>query len=538
MSPPKAAHPSARQLERDLLESRQIFKVVFERSPAGITVTDQHERITAWNPMVEKMLGMDRKDLFNKPVQDLYSPDEWKRMRDLQIRKHGMLADIATKVIRKDGTMLDVNTSIAVLKDNDGHVMGAIGIMHDMTRQKMVEEQLMQAKLAAEQANIAKSVFLANMSHEVRTPMNAVIGMLDLTLDTALNDEQKDNLEVAKDAADSLLGLINDILDLSRAEAGKIVVEEIEINVPDIVKNVGKGLSVLARNKGIDLMWNVDAGIPRQLVGDPVRLRQVLVNLVNNAIKFTHKGQVQVNAKLESLTAKDCVVRFEVMDQGIGIPKKNLATIFDVFTEAHNTTARRYGGTGLGLAICKKIVEMMRGAIWVESTEGKGSMFYFTIIFGVDPDLIRHPAHGQARGQAAAQDNLPDEVRHLRVLLAEDNVVNQRVAVKTLEKFGWSVHVAGDGQEVLDILNKQAFDVILMDDQMPLLTGMEATQVIRREEKQTGQHIPIIAMTANAMSGDREKYLAIGMDGYVSKPIDRQVLYQEIVHLVTQRLKE
>jgi len=209
-----------------------------------------------------------------------------------------------------------------------------------------------------------------------------------------------------------------------------------------------------------------------------------------------------------------------------------------VFTEAHNTTARRYGGTGLGLAICKKIVEMMRGAIWVESTEGKGSMFYFTIIFGVDPDLIRHPAHGQARGQAAAQDNLPDEVRHLRVLLAEDNVVNQRVAVKTLEKFGWSVHVAGDGQEVLDILNKQAFDVILMDDQMPVLTGVEATQVIRREEKQTGQHIPIIAMTANAMSGDREKYLAIGMDGYVSKPIDRQVLHQEIVHLVTQRLKQ
>ena len=529
MSTPKAAHPSAQQ---------QIFKVVFERSPTGITVTDQHERITAWNPMAEKMLGMDRKDLFNKPVQDLYTPDEWKRMRDLQIRKHGMLADIATKVIRKDGTMLDVNTSIAVLKDNDGHVMGAIGIMHDMSRQKMVEEQLMQAKLAAEQANIAKSVFLANMSHEVRTPMNAIIGMLDLTLDTALNDEQKDNLEVAKDAADNLLSLINDILDLSRAEAGKVVVEEIEINAPDIVKNVGKGLSVLARNKGIDLMWNVDAGIPRQLVGDPVRLRQVLVNLVNNAIKFTHKGQVQVNAKMESLTAKDCVVKFEVIDQGIGIPKKNLATIFDVFTEAHNTTARRYGGTGLGLAICKKIDEMMRGAIWVESTEGKGSMFYFTIIFGVNPDLIQHPGHSQARGQAVTQDSLPDEMKHLRVLLAEDNVVNQRVAVKMLEKFGWSVHIAGDGQEVLDILNKQAFDVILMDDQMPLLTGVETTQVIRREEKQTGQHIPIIAMTANAMSGDREKYLAIGMDGYVSKPIDRQVLHQEIVHLVTQRLKE
>lgn len=534
---PKHVHPPVRQLERDLIESRQLFKVVFDRSPAAITVTDKDERIIAWNPMAEKILDMGRKELFNKPVKDLYPPQEWERMRALQIRKHGMLTDIATKIIRKDGTVLDVNTSISVLKDDSGNIVGAIGIVHDMTRQKMVEDQLIQAKLAAETANTAKSVFLAKMSHEVRTPMNAIIGMLDLTLDTQLDEEQRDNLKAAKDAADHLLSLINDILDLSRAEAGKVVVEEIEINAPDIVKNVGKGLLVLARNKSIDLLWCVDPAIPRQLVGDPVRLRQVLVNLVNNAIKFTHKGKVQISAKLDSLTSKDCVVKFEIMDQGIGIPQKNLETIFDVFTEAHNTTARRYGGTGLGLAICKKIVEMMRGAIWVESVEGQGSVFHFTIIFGVQPGLIPHQEANQAYGKTSDPGEVPDEVRHLRILLVEDNTVNQRVAVKTLEKFGWSVHVAGNGQQALDVLNTQTFDVILMDDQMPVLSGVETTQVIRREEKHTGHHIPIIAMTANAMAGDRERYLATGMDGYVSKPIDRNALYQEIVNLVMQRLK-
>ncbi len=533
----KSSRQPVLQLERDLIESKQLFKIVFDRSPAAITVTDKDERITAWNPMTEKMLGMDRKDLFNKPVKDLYPPQEWVRMRALQIRKSGMLADIATKLIRKDGTILDINTSISVLKDDNGNIVGAIGIMHDMTRQKMVEEQLMQAKLAAESANTAKSVFLAKMSHEVRTPMNAIIGMMDLTLDTQLNEEQKDNLKVAKDAADNLLSLINDILDLSRAEAGKVVIEDIEINAPDIVKNVCKGLSVLSRNKGIDLVWEIDPKIPHRLVGDPVRLRQVLINLTNNAVKFTHKGKVQVSAKLDSITEKDCAVKFEVTDQGIGIPHKNVATIFDVFTEAHNTTARRYGGTGLGLAICKKIVEMMRGAIWVESVEGKGSTFHFTLIFGVSTPLKTSTSAEAARSGGGVEGETPAELKHLRVLLAEDNVINQRVAVKTLEKFGWSVKVAADGQEALNILNTQGFDVILTDDQMPVLTGIEMTQVIRREEKQTGQHIPIVVMTANAMAGDREKYLSAGMDGYVSKPIDRNALYQEIAELVIQRLK-
>lgn len=523
-------------LERAINESREIFKVVFEHSPAAITVTDKDERIMAWNPMAEKLLGMSRKDLFNKPVHELYPDDEWKRMRELNIRKTGMLSDIATKVVCKDGKLLDVNASISVLKDNHGRIMGAIGILHDMSRQKKVEEQMLQARMSAEEANNAKSVFLAKMSHEVRTPMNAIIGMLDLTLDTRLTEEQQENLKVAKDAAANLLSLINDILDLSRAEAGKVVIEELEIQVADIVKNVCKALAVLARHKGIDVLWTIDPKIPRLLIGDPVRLRQVLLNIVSNAVKFTNKGHVKVGVVLESINGKDCMLRFEVVDQGIGIPAKNLATIFDVFTEAHNTTARRYGGTGLGLAICKKLVEMMRGSLSVDSIEGKGSTFTFSIIFGIKQGALGRPGVDTAAEEEAG-NALPEELKDLRILVVEDNAVNLRIAVKTLEKFGWKAKTAAHGQEALDCMNKETFDVILMDDQMPVLGGIETTAVIRREEKQTGMHLPIIAMTANAMAGDREKYLAAGMDGYVSKPIDRNLLYEEIIKLVTQRLK-
>ncbi|MDE2027196.1 MAG: PAS domain S-box protein [Candidatus Omnitrophica bacterium] len=648
------------QLEQDLIESKQLFKIVFENSPSAITVTDSKERIVAWNSMAEKMLGMSRDDLFNKPVSILYPPKEWKRFRSLNIRHHGMLSNIDTKVICKDGTLLDVSASISVLKDSRGKVVGSIGILNDITREKLAEHQLresenklriildnsaaaitvtdekerivswnkfaeqlfgmdvkelllrpvntlyppeewkairslnirqsgfkhhletrairkdgsiidvdlsvnilkdeqgnivgsvgmlqditeqkrakeliVQAKLAAEEANTAKSIFLAKMSHEVRTPMNAIIGMIDLTLDTPLNEEQQDNLKVAKDAADNLLSLINDILDLSRAQAGKVVIEDLEINVPDIVKNVCKGLMVLARNKGIDVVWTIDPAIPRILVGDPVRLRQVLVNLINNAVKFTHKGKVQVNVKVKALGEKDCELAFEVIDNGIGISPKNLPHIFDVFTDAHNATARRYGGTGLGLAICKKIVEMMRGHIEVDSKEGEGSAFRFDIIFGYKPDVFAGAPVEQKPSQEAGPA-LPPELVNLRILLAEDNMVNQRIATKILEKLGWKVTAVANGQEVLNVLNNQTFDVILMDDNMPVLGGLETVQVIRREEKQTGLHVPVIAMTANAMAGDRERYLAGGMDGYVSKPIDRQLLYQEIVSLVTQRLK-
>ena len=391
------------QLEKDFLSLNSFLRSFLSILPQAIMVTDSQERIVAWNPMAEKMLGMKREDLFNKPVSFLYPPKEWKRIRSLNICHRGMLSNIDTKVICKDGSLLDVSPSVSVLKDSKGKMIGSIVLFQDITERKRANELILQAKLAAEEANNAKSIFLAKMSHEVRTPMNAIIGMIDLTLDTPLNEEQKDNLKVAKDAADHLLSLINDILDLSRAQAGKVVIEEIEINVPDIVKNVCKGLMVLARNKGVDVVWSIDPGIPRLLIGDPVRLRQVIVNLVNNAIKFTHKGKVHVNVKKKSMTGKDCQVVFEVIDSGIGISPKNLPHIFDLFTDVHNTTARRYGGTGLGLSICKKIVEMMGGSLEVESVEGRGSTFRFSIIFGYKPGLFGNAGGVQsAKAETAA----------------------------------------------------------------------------------------------------------------------------------------
>lgn len=528
------ANPYPQHNEDDIHQQKEMFRIVFEHSPSAIIVMDSQERVVVWNKMAEKMLGMDKQALFNKPIKEVYFQEEWARIRAMGLRSKGALSDVVTKVVRADGTSVDVNASFSVLTNAEDDIIGSIGIMIDITRQKEIETELVQAKLTAEEANHAKSVFLAKMSHEVRTPMNAILGMLDLTLDTHLTEEQKDNLVVAKDAAQSLLSLINDILDLSRAEAGKVVIEEMEIQVQDVIKNVCKGLSVLARNKGIDLVWNLDPKIPRVLIGDAVRIRQVFTNLISNAIKFTHQGKVEVEAVVESLTDKDCAIKFKVIDKGIGIPAKNLANIFDVFTEAHNTTARRYGGTGLGLAICKKLVEMMRGQIWVDSVEGQGSTFHFTIIFGYKPHVT-----SKLKDDAKPQDindSLPENIQHLRILVAEDNMINQKISVKILEKFGWEVTAVVNGQEVLDILNKQSFDVILMDDQMPVLDGVAATQVIRREEKQTGMHMPIIAMTANAMAGDRERYLQSGMDGYVSKPIDRSLLYNEIVNLVSQRL--
>jgi len=525
-------------VETQMRESENKLRIILDNSAAAITMTDEKEQIVSWNSFTEKLFGMSPEDLRLRPVSSLYPPEEWKNIRSLNIRQSGFKHHLETRAIRKDGTIIDVDLSVNILKDDHGKILGSVGMLQDITERKRSNELILQAKLAAEEANSAKSVFLAKMSHEVRTPMNAIIGMIDLTLDTPLNDEQRDNLKVAKDAADNLLSLINDILDLSRAQAGKVLIEEIEINVPDIVKNVCKGLMILARNKGVDVIWSIDPAIPRLLIGDPVRLRQVIVNLVNNAIKFTHKGKVQVNIKLNSLSENDCDVVFEVIDNGIGISPKNLPHIFDVFTEAHNTTARRYGGTGLGLAICKKIVEMMRGSIEVESVEGTGSTFRFTIIFGFKPNVFENSAIDQKSPEATVVSMVPAELSHLRILLAEDNTVNQRIAVRILEKLGWKVTTVNNGQEVLKILNDQTFDVILMDDNMPLLSGIETTQVIRREEKQTGLRVPIIAMTANAMAGDKERYLESGMDGYVSKPIDRNLLYQEIVNLVTKRLRD
>lgn len=518
---------SQKLTERQLIESENKIRTILDNSAAAITLIDENERILSWNKFAEYLLGMKRRDLYMKPVRLLYPKEEWAKIRAENIRKIGSRHHLETKIIRKDGKVIDIDISINVLKDANNNIVGSVGIMHDITDRKKAQEMLLKAKIAAEEANISKTMFLANMSHEVRTPMNAILGMIDLTLDTELTAEQKDNLKTAKDAAKNLLNLINDILDLSRVESGKINLEKIDLDVADVVRSVCKGLSVLARNKNLELLSLVDSTVPPLLEGDPTRLRQIIINLVNNAIKFTQEGKIEVKVQVTSSGEKECELKFAISDTGIGIPKDKQGAIFQAFTQADDTITRKYGGTGLGLAISKKLVELMGGKIWVESDAGKGSTFYFTTCFKTcRPEQISIAAQVQKpiAGQPAADIGGVS----LNILLAEDNLINQKIAVKILEKKGWKVHAVENGQQVVDLIGQRPFDLILMDLQMPVLDGLKATRIIREIEQKTGAHIPIVAMTAHAMEGDEKKCIDSGMDGYVSKPIDHNRLYEVI----------
>jgi len=518
--------------ERKIRESENKIRVILDNSAAAITLIDDQERILSWNKFTEQLLGMKKKDLYLRPVKDLYPPDEWRKIRSEKIRKIGSKHHMETKIVDKKGNIIDIDLSINMLRDSKNEIIGSVGIMQDITEQKRVQEMLVQAKLAAEEANSAKSLFLANMSHEVRTPMNTIMGMIDLTLDTELVDEQKENLVVAKEAADNLLALLNDILDLSRVEAGKITLENIEFHLHNVAGSVVKGLSVMAKDKKLDLDLKISKSVPELVIGDPVRLRQILINLINNAIKFTHKGTVTLNISMASDTQDEVHVLFAVTDQGIGIPEDRQDKIFEVFTQADSTTMRRFGGTGLGLAISKRLVEMMGGRIWVESVEGKGSSFQFTGSFQ-EVDLSKIEAsevYGSHTKKTTAE--ISDELKDLNILLAEDNLVNQKIAARMLEKHGWKVTTADNGQEVLDSLRKGNYDLVLMDAQMPIVDGLEATKLIREREQSTGEHMPIIALTARAMQEDRKRCIDAGMDGYVAKPIDRKLLFEEIKNVL------
>jgi PAS domain S-box-containing protein len=419
-----------------------------------------------------------------------------------------------------NGVSRSLEQSVSLDRDAGGRPVGFITIIRDCTERALAQQQLAQAKDAAEQASRAKSEFLANMSHEIRTPMNGVLGMTELALDTELTPYQADCLRTVKSSAESLLTIVNDILDFSKIESRKLALEAVPFSLADAVADVRKTLSTPARRKALELLCHISPNVPASVIGDPVRFKQIVTNLVGNAIKFTERGHVVVSVREEARSEGVTTVRVIVTDTGIGIPADKQRAIFDAFQQADGSITRRYGGTGLGLAISATLVQMMGGRIWVESELGAGSRFIFTADFDVaarNALAIGGPTPGSIRPFTAA--------RPARILIAEDNVVNQRVAAGLLTNRGHAVTVVGNGREAVDMLARETFDVVLMDVQMPVMDGLEATAAIRARENGTGRRARVVAMTAYAMIGDRERCVAAGMDGYLPKPLDPRMLY-------------
>ena len=413
-----------------------------------------------------------------------------------------------------------------------------IDLEREVAVRQQAENDLKKALAAAEAANQAKSEFLANMSHEIRTPMNAVIGMTELTLDTQLDSHQREYLDIVKTSAYSLLQLIDDILDFSKIEAGQLDLEDTDFNLRHTVESTVKTLALRAHEKNLELTCQIDADVADSLVGDPLRLRQVLVNLLSNAIKFTDEGEIAVRVHCQDWHSEQTTLQFEVRDTGIGIPPDKRDHIFGSFTQIDASTTRRYGGTGLGLSICAQLTAMMGGRIWVESEEGQGSTFAFTAQFSLQADaaeLVEFVPRDTLRNaiinaieDPVAKQPKPAATRvfgaSLHILIAEDNSFNQKVATGLLEKRGHTVTLAGNGQEALDLIENNSFDAVLMDVQMPIKDGLEATRQLRQREQGTGQRIRVIGLTAHAMEGDRQRCLEAGMDDYLAKPIKPQEL--------------
>jgi two-component system sensor histidine kinase/response regulator len=661
-----------RRAEEKLRENAARTRLIVDTAYDAFVGVDSEGRIIDWNPQAEAVFGWPRDEAIGRRVAETIIPERLRevyrhRLQQTLARGQGAVLNkrIEITAMRRDGSEFPVEAAITPAQLGGSRVYHAF--LHDITRRKRYEAELRVAKEAAEAANRAKGAFLANMSHEIRTPMNAIIGMAELVLDTQLSTEQREYLKLVLESADSLLSIINDLLDFSKIEAGKFDLDPVPFEIHESIGDTMKSLAVRAHKKGLELVHDIAADIPAVVVGDPNRLRQVVINLVGNAIKFTDQGEVVMTVRRQATDRDGMLLHFAVRDTGIGVPPEKQELIFRAFEQADTSTTRRFGGTGLGLAISSALVELMGGRVWVDSEEGVGSTFHFTARFqNADSQSLARPAAPvtvleglrvlvvddnatnrriqcemlgnwhmhpvavagaaealsalreahragrpftlvltdanmpeldgftlaqQIKGDAAMKSAIimmltsgdrPDDVarckqlgvaaylmkpvkqselfdaivaaiapseipcppepassagardaRPLRILLAEDSLVNQKLAVGLLQRRGHCVRVANNGREALAALETQSFDLVLMDVQMPEIDGLQATQALREREQSTGRaRVPVIAMTAHAMAGDRERCLAAGMDSYISKPIRSRDLFETMARVV------
>ena len=660
-----------KEAEDALTESELKYRTIIESSEDGYYEVDIEGNFDFFNNSMNKILAYPKDDILGKNVRHFMDEENAKKVSETF--NHVIQTGITIKatdwtLIKKTGEECFVELSISLIIEK-GHPIGFRGFLRDVTERKKAEE-LKQAKLAAESASKAKSNFLANMSHEIRTPLNSIIGLVELMLDTDLNPGQRDDLDVVKAAAYSLLSVINDILDFSKIEAGKLELEETAFKMRDFIGESLRIMAGKAHEKRLELAYRIASDAPDHIVGDPVRFRQVLLNLVGNAIKFTEAGEIVVNVQLDQQDGTEALIHISVKDTGIGVPIEKQETIFGAFDQAESSTSRRFGGTGLGLAVSSQLVDLMGGRIWLESQPGKGSTFHFTSRFVVQPDedeallfdvdltnarvlivddnatnrqivqeilenwgisskaasgmeeakevlvsvedsgtpfnlalidsempesdgftltrwinsqdaldinVIMMLTHSSTRSQAELSElgvkcsiskpirpsdlfdtimfaldikkvqpevdsKMQDQIliygRPLHILVAEDTPFNQKFILRLLDRWGHQAVIVENGQKALEAFNKDEFDIVLMDVQMPEMDGFEAASAIRESEKQTGGHIPIIAMTAHAMKGDRERCIEAGMDEYIPKPISSDMLLKAIQTLVPEATQE
>ena len=521
------------QCSEELETAHQFLDSIIENMPLTLFVKETREmRYVRWNRAAEKVVGFQRSELLGKNVYDLFPQqlaDKY-TAQDNEVLAGGKTAILAEEIFQTPHKGDRLLQMIKVpIYDKDGKSKFLLGLAEDVTERKAILDDLKAAKELAEAANRAKSEFLTNISHEIRTPMNGIMGMNRLLLDTHLDEEQQEFAEQIQVSARAMTLLMNDILDFSKIEAGKVDIESIEYDLYELMHSIVQGFNAEAQEKGLTMSLTLAPALPATITGDPMRLRQVVVNLIGNALKFTHKGGLSVNVRPHpgNGAVDKRKLYFSVTDTGIGIPAEKMNVIFKSFAQSDASITRKYGGTGLGLTISKKLVELMGGEIGVQSVENEGTAFWFTIACpkGATVDRV-----DKDPGEAVY------DISGVRVLVAEDNAVNRRVVERMLIKEHCEVDVVVNGLEVVAAMEKKTYDVILMDMQMPEMDGLTATQSIREMERINSRHVPIVALTANAMKGDRERCLEAGMDDYLTKPIDKTKLLS-IVHQYTCQCK-